>query len=679
MRNFILFLCLSLTTVLYSQVNQAEVDSLRHIIAQTKRDTNEVNSLLELSRKLSQKDFAEAKDLANQAIELSDSLNWPKGTAFGYKHLGFVYGNNVKLDEAMTAFQTSKAKFEAMNDRKGIASLLNEIGVIYYYKSDYEQSIENFNKAANLEFELNNLERSSGILLNIANIHKSRSNLPMALEFFERALDMQSSLKSGDMKTTILINMGLLYSDLNNNKKAIQILERALKICEATDILDLKGTIYVNLSSSYSEEGDIDKALPYANKALALFRELDYHRGIPLVLSLIGNIRHEKNDYLEALANYEEAYTILKEQQNNNDLSELLSNLSSLSYDMGNYQNALSQAKESLKLSRESKNLESEQAALFSLQQCYAKLGNNNAAYQNLLAFIDVKDSLFNEEKLREVNQVEMKYAINREKLADSLVFDQKKIVLETEVQQAKQDKWFLFGIAGLLVLLATILYRNNQRRRQTNELLSKQKAEIETKSHQNEVLLKEIHHRVKNNLQTISSLLFLQSAHIQDVDIKKAVAAGQHRVESIALIHQKLYQRENLAAIEMKDYLTNLGQTLIDTFAEQPEKIKLNVEMAELEMDVDTAVPLGLIANELINNTLKYAFPKDQSGEITIQMTKSADEKIELFIADNGVGSSNTKSGTAFGTQLIDLLAVQLNGTVKSGNENGYWTRLSL
>jgi two-component sensor histidine kinase len=194
-----------------------------------------------------------------------------------------------------------------------------------------------------------------------------------------------------------------------------------------------------------------------------------------------------------------------------------------------------------------------------------------------------------------------------------------------------------------------------------------------------NEVLLKEIHHRVKNNLQTISSLLFLQSAHIQDIDIKKAVAAGQHRVESIALIHQKLYQRENLAAIEMKDYLTNLGQTLIDTFAKNPEKINLNVEMEELEMDVDTAVPLGLIANELINNTLKYAFPEDQSGEITIKMKESADEKVELFIADNGVGVSNAKSGTAFGKQLIGLLAAQLNGKVESGNQNGYWTRFSM
>ncbi len=139
-------------------------------------------------------------------------------------------------------------------------------------------------------------------------------------------------------------------------------------------------------------------------------------------------------------------------------------------------------------------------------------------------------------------------------------------------------------GLALLLALIAFSFYRNARTRKQAHALLSAPKAEIEAKSRQNELLLKEIHHRVKNNLQTISSLLYLQSA----------------------LIHQKLYQRDNLTTIEMKGYLADLGQSLIQTFDADPERLRFTLDMPELELDVDTAVTLGLITNELITNSLK-------------------------------------------------------------------------
>ncbi|TAE52333.1 MAG: sensor histidine kinase, partial [Bacteroidetes bacterium] len=244
-------------------------------------------------------------------------------------------------------------------------------------------------------------------------------------------------------------------------------------------------------------------------------------------------------------------------------------------------------------------------------------------------------------------------------------------------VQKENQRNASLIGLT-LVALLAGLLFVQGHRRRKTNELLSAQKSEIELKSKQNELLLKEIHHRVKNNLQTISSLLHLQSAHIKDADVKQAVAAGQHRVESMALIHQKLYQRENLAAIEMKDYLSNLVQSLIDTFDADPERIRFDLNMPELELDVDTAVPLGLIVNELITNSLKYAFPDGREGTITVSLQKN-DDRLELLVADNGVGTANVKTGTAFGSQLVGLLSAQLGGTLEQGTEKGYWTRLTL
>ncbi len=143
-----------------------------------------------------------------------------------------------------------------------------------------------------------------------------------------------------------------------------------------------------------------------------------------------------------------------------------------------------------------------------------------------------------------------------------------------------------------------------------------------------------------------------------------------------MALIHQKLYQRDNLAAIEMRDYLQNLVQSLIDTFDANPDRIRFTLDMPELELDVDTAVPLGLIVNELITNSLKYAFPEGREGVISVSLQKSG-TGLELFVGDDGVGKAITASGTSFGSQLINLLTLQLGGRMEQGQEAGYWTRV--
>ncbi|MCB0634903.1 MAG: sensor histidine kinase, partial [Lewinella sp.] len=171
---------------------------------------------------------------------------------------------------------------------------------------------------------------------------------------------------------------------------------------------------------------------------------------------------------------------------------------------------------------------------------------------------------------------------------------------------------------------------------------------------------------------------LFLQSAHIRDEEVKQAVSAGQHRVESMALIHQKLYQRDNLAAVEMQDYFRNLANSLFDTFG-MKDRARLKLDMEPLELDVDKAVPLGLIVNELITNSLKYAFPDGREGTIRVALKQEPGEGLVLEVEDDGVGAGDAAQGTAFGSQLVTLLSQQLGGHLVSGNQSpaGYNTRL--
>ncbi len=208
-----------------------------------------------------------------------------------------------------------------------------------------------------------------------------------------------------------------------------------------------------------------------------------------------------------------------------------------------------------------------------------------------------------------------------------------------------------------------------------TNILRADQKmlAEIEKKNIQNELLLKEIHHRVKNNLEVISSLLELQAVQIEDSNAFEAIQASQNRIQSMSLIHQNLYAGENIAIIEMEDYFINLANSLIESYGVEGH-IQMKYDIAKIELGADTAIPIGLIVNELLTNSMKYAFPERNSGCIQIKMKQSSEGTYHLMVADDGIGKSNDTpiKGTGFGSKLIKLLVKQLDASMVEKNQNG-------
>ena len=188
------------------------------------------------------------------------------------------------------------------------------------------------------------------------------------------------------------------------------------------------------------------------------------------------------------------------------------------------------------------------------------------------------------------------------------------------------------------------------------------------------DVLMKEIHHRVKNNLQVISGLLELQSKSLNDETARDALMEGRNRVRSIALIHQNLYQVENLSSIELKRFSNDLCRQVESVFKKQ-HKVILTTRVPVLYLDIDSAVPLGLIMNELLSNSFKYAFNDDNTGEINLAIGTVAEGKYELVYADNGPGlpdNFDVSRATTLGIQLINDLSRQIGGHVKYEYKNG-------
>ncbi len=198
---------------------------------------------------------------------------------------------------------------------------------------------------------------------------------------------------------------------------------------------------------------------------------------------------------------------------------------------------------------------------------------------------------------------------------------------------------------------------------------------QIKASLHDKDVLLKEIHHRVKNNLQIIISLLNLQSGYIKDEQTLKAVKDGQNRVRSMALVHEKFYQAEELTEINFTEYVEKLNQFLFQSYGDRSDRVKLVIEADKIAFDMDTAMPCGLLINEIVSNSLKYAFPDEREGEIKIELHKQPDQRIRMNISDNGVGlppEIDIEHAESLGLQLIYALTSQLEGELEFSQENG-------
>ena len=207
---------------------------------------------------------------------------------------------------------------------------------------------------------------------------------------------------------------------------------------------------------------------------------------------------------------------------------------------------------------------------------------------------------------------------------------------------------------------------------------------ELEASLEEKEVLLKEIHHRVKNNLQVISSLLNLQSGYINDEAALQMFKESQNRVRSMALIHEKLYQSEDLARIDFAEYIRDLTNYLLRMYGTGTYRVRLIVNVEDVSLDIDTAIPCGLMVNELVSNSLKYAFPmgdrsldeqREFKAEISVDLRLDNDSNLILIVSDNGVGfpeNLDFRETESLGLQLVNTLTEQLDGSIELDRTGG-------
>ncbi len=482
----------------------------------------------------------------------------------------------------------------------------------------------------------------------------------------DRAIDYAlESLRLGD-KLSDKKAIALAYSDLSNlfwkQSKFESGLEYGLKsaeIFEDRDIndLDYGFTLYV-VGNNYLALHDYIKALNYFEHSIAIGERYGFYNNLSDVYISEIDLYTFLNEFEKAKSAGKNAVKYAELLDNNFMLMRSWLSIGKSQNIQGKYVSAIESLKKSIAIASD----DFEDA--FYLSQTYETLGkafagnhNYQEAYQAFAEYDNLKNQVFTAAADHRTSLLRTEFDVAQK---ESTIQQQ-----EIQITRQQTRQTLIIIVVLLLVLYLILLYKAVQNNIKKNKLLEK-------KNNENIFLLKEIHHRVKNNLEIVSSLLALQSAEINDPKVVDAMQKSKHRIQSMSMVHQKLYQEKSLSSIEMKAYFEQLANYVVNVF-DAGNRIEVFFEMNSLELDVDTAIPIGLIVNELVTNSLKYAFPNNQKGIIKIGLKK---ERSQLFlkVSDNGIGKSDKEEfiGTGFGTKLIQLLTRQLEGKMNLDIENG-------
>jgi len=510
------------------------------------------------------------------------------------------------------------------------------------------------------------------LLINWALIKIIRGEPKPGLELFVKALDLLKDDKRPEIQLKVLKDKGRFYYQYGlpeEEEIAIQYIRQSINGYLNSDYPEKKEALVTayKVLTYYYGDSDPDSTDYYMNQFQELLPELTNPFHHTWYYYSMGNNLIKREKYEEARFYLNKTIQLLEEYNLTTiDTYQFAhSRIGDIAREEGNYDEAIAYYEKARNSSIAINTKANTAYFLQKLFNIYELKGDYKTALEYYKEWSEANNIIEVERNERSLRESELQ--VN--------VLKQEK---ELAVNQQKQTIYTVALIIGAILL--ALLYRNyrlkqssNQKLRALNGELAEKNVLLDQRNAENELLLKEIHHRVKNNLEMVKSLIALQSAQIDDPATKDAMIASQNRVQSMGIIHQKLYQGTNLGSIEMKDYFLNLGEGILDSFNAE-ERVKIECAMDNLELDIDTAVPIGLIVNELLTNALKYAFPQKQQGVINISLEKNSSQNLRLEVTDNGVGKTAglAPKGTGFGSQLVKLLTMQLNGKMRERSDKG-------
>ncbi|MEZ4883765.1 MAG: tetratricopeptide repeat protein [Chitinophagales bacterium] len=538
---------------------------------------------------------------------------------------------------------------------------LEEYALALMNQENYQGAYESFKK---LSKKTQTDKEKTSCFNNLGNLHHLTGHYSQAISSYSQAMKYSESLKGDKMlKACLYLNFAVVYKEQSILEKAIPLLTKIIQLFEPAQTIEVLACAYNTLANIYRAQKRFEQSLIYHNNALTIRYELGNKMEVAKSLNNMGLVYKDCGKSEEALSYFEDALKIKLEEGNLLSVASSLANIGGIYEDLKNWEKAESYYLQSAEIRMEQDDKNGLAVIFTSLGEVYRQTGR----YDKALSFLD-KGRLYAEElQLLAILRANLK---STKKVYCSLKDYPKAIVYfeaYDKINERLSNKNLQQSLAEMQVKFET------EQKDQAIVYLEKQKAVQEAANATVEAALKDLHHRVKNYLEILSDILTLQADLLTEGKAQEVAKTNEDRVRAIGMIHNLLYQESHLATIDMQAYMEELVEELV--FSYGFVDMELHLEVDKLYLNVDKAIPLALITNELVTNALKYAYKDHVSPQLTVCLLQSKENQLYLKVQDNGVGKPlvvKKKKSNSFGLTLVHTLAEQLKAEMKQYNDNG-------
>jgi two-component sensor histidine kinase/Tfp pilus assembly protein PilF len=543
-------------------------------------------------------------------------------------------------------------------------------GLYHHSRNEPNLAIHAFIKAAEHFRQSKKYGDLAESLNNLAVQYKNIGESTLALTTLEEALLIFQQQKDSIGIANSLNTLSIITRDMGDLDQALVFSEESLRIHRLTKNKLGEAQALNSLAGLYKEIGDTAAALAFYEKALSLRKELNDYSGEAVILNNIGVLyKNQGKDYL-ALDYFSKSLVITQQTGNIVGQGHALLNIGEVYDNRQNYMEALEFANEAFMIGESTNNAEVMKKALSLLVHTHKALGNWQLAFSYQEQLMELKQLILNEQSLIASKQASLRYEFEREQMLLIHEREREEAILEERSTRNKMVNIAMAGIAILLLVMVVIIAQRLKTVRLKNTVIEKQNDE-------RKLLLQEVHHRVKNNFQIVASLLRLQSYTIDDELITKTMEEAVTRINAMAAVHDIIYRQEEFSNIQTSEYLNKLMETLQRTVADR--NIEFEIMTDDTIKDIETLIHLGIVINELVINSIKYAFPKEYPNPKISLSLKSSGDMQELVYKDNGVGIDPDNRSNSFGMELIETIVEQIEGEMKVEETQGWKTTITI
>ena len=617
-----------------------------------------------------QNKFQLAIEVDSMALLLAEKEKDIRNTAQALAHLSRNFQGLGDLKKTEATLLKALDLQKQLNSEREMADTHNRLGVFYRHQPDIKKALYHYDEAIPIAKKFNIVPLLASLYMNKAVILQEAARYDEAADMHLESIRLKEQINDQRGLMQSYNNMAVVLRRVGELEQSKSYFLRANQLARQFNNPLLLGFNYNNLAILYTQLQQKDSVPILLNLALSSFQQAGDKPGQAMAHHNLGQFLLEEKKYPESEQALEKALAMRRVLNDKYDLASTLNLLGALYSRTRRTEKAEDLLLQSIDLLREENSFRKKDAYVY-LAEHYRSVGNFENAYKFQAAYLAMNDTLVDEKEVMNLLRRSSQYELEKKDAELLLEKNEKKL---QALALSKKNQWLLFLSASILLLsiILLLLWRYGRQKKKHAEWLTKKNEQVET-------LIRELHHRVKNNLQTVSGLLSLQGNRIDNEEWRNLMEEGRGRVEAMALIHQKLYLQNDVAAIPMADYLRDLLQHLAASYGFDSSVVETTIQLSSTSLDIDRAVPVGLIVNELASNAFKYAFANNPTPRLEIRLVEK-DDLLLLTIADNGVGHSGGKAAEmAFGRRLVGLLVQQLNAEMEQSVVNGTYYRITM